>query len=140
MTIVHDTKPTLHLSDYVALSLADILEVFDRGEMEGIIASSVVAALGEGAPELVVATADPEVVSGIAARVNVLWSLEGDGQDGDAGSAVVTLLVVQSGDEPLTELLLTLPQTGGPVELPPGTLRRLLDEVTRRLLATARVA
>lgn len=129
-----DTR-TLHLSAYVELPLADVWDRFADPMIDDLLLESMQAALG-GGEGISAHVSRPVLESDFNGHVAVSW--RGPGERATEGVATISLLVVQSGHDPITELHVAL---GVPVRQADSIARnthRFLDELTRRLEAVAR--
>lgn len=126
---------TASVSAYVDLPMAEVFARFSDPGIDGLLGSAMRSSLARaGGEELVSIHAWPTVwVSTGTVRVPVAWRLRSpDGSVRD-GSATISLLMVQSGHDAITELLVTLPvDRYGGSEATEAT-HRILDELTRRL-------
>jgi hypothetical protein len=124
----------LHLSAYVDRSLDAIMATFVAPEIDELLAGAVRAAL-EVAGERSVEThaSAPEWVSSSHVRVPVSWrATRSSGQIAE-GVATLSLLVVRTGHDAVTELLVTLPLSREAEDLAVTTMHRVVDEITARL-------
>ena len=128
---------SLHLSGYVDRAFDAVVEVFRGSEIDELMTAALAAATGPAGGEIVLHGQQPEAVSVSTERVVVGWRLEGADGTTSEGMATISLLVVQSGHDPVTEVLLTLsvPDEGATWIAP--ALRRFLDELTGRLVVAA---
>lgn len=133
-SIQEATDRTASVSAYVDLPLADVFARFSDPGIDGLFMSAMRTSLGtDGGQVLSVHTWPTVWVSTGSARVVVTWRIrETDGHVRE-GSATIALLTVQSGNEAITELLVTLPVSGDEAESTTQTVHRALDELTRRL-------
>jgi len=131
---------TTSVSAYVDLPIAEVFARFSDPGIDGLLGAamrSTLASSGEG--ELLSIHAWPTVwVATGTVRVPITWRLRSSDGHVYEGSATICLLMVQSGQDAITELLVTLPVDGeGPeaVEVSAATdaTHRILDELTRRL-------
>lgn len=130
---------TIHLSSYVALPLDDVLDAFAGwSNIDALLTDATRRAIGEDGPDVPVRATEPVRVSDGHARVNVSWTVPTPRGRLVEGSAVVTLLRVQSGRDPLTEVLMTVDVAEVAVAQVASVLRRVLEEVTDRLAAGSR--
>lgn len=115
--------------------MAEVFARFSDPTIDGLLMSAMRASLGADiGGEVLSVHAWPTVwVSTGNVRVDVTWRTRGgDGQVG-AGAATIALLMVQSGHDAITELLVTLPVTDDEAASTTTMLHRILDELTRRL-------
>lgn len=135
------TEPrSASVSAYVDLPITEVVAHFTDPGIDGLLASAIRAALGVTGEALVSAHADASVwVSSGNVHLSVTWRFRGpDGQAND-GTAMVSLLVVQSGHDAITELLVTLPVSEERSASITDATHRILDEFTRRLEAAPRI-
>jgi hypothetical protein len=71
-------------------------------------------------------------VSATSSRVPVTWHVTNSGPE-RSGPATITLLLVQSGRTPLTELLVSIPVAGDVPDGVADVARRFLDQLVTRL-------
>lgn len=126
---------TSSLSAYVALPLPAVLARFSDPCIDGLLMAAMRRSLGQaGLGEVLSAHAWPSVwVSTGHVRVQVTWRIRGADSHVREGNATISLLTVQSGHDPITELLVTLPVTDDDDGLAAGETKKILDELTRRL-------
>lgn len=127
---------TMRLDAYVDLALVDVIERFARPDIDDVLATTMSAAL-EGRERVVVRTSPPERLTANAARIAVDWQPVDPAGRTRAGTASIQLLVVQSGKNPITELLVTLIVTDDDARPIAHATRRFLDRLTERLAASA---
>ena len=128
---------TMRLGAYVGLPLDDVIERFGRPDMDEVLTHTWAAALDGRSDRMDLRTSAPERLAANDARVKVRWELADQAGRTSEGSASIQLLVVQSGREPLTEVLATL-TVGEDVARPvAGAVRRFLDLLTDRLASEA---
>lgn len=133
------TDRVLHVSAYVDLSLDVVLEHFAPPEVDELLAAAVRAGLG-GADETTVGAwaGAPTWVSSTHVRVPVRWSVDRAARSEAAGAATISLLVVQSGEAAITELLATVPAPDTDEDRAVAVLHHILHELTTRMEASAR--
>jgi hypothetical protein len=130
--------PVLHVSAYVDLPLATVLDRLAPSAADRLLSAAFRAAIG-GLPDLDLdvdaRSAEPVWVSCSHVRVPITWRISRPTAPVSTGAATISLLVVQSGEEAITELLAVVP-------IPPeGELRstaelhKVLDQVARHLEA-----
>ena len=127
------TTRTLHLCDYVNLSLDDVIGLFARPDMEELLASSLRKAMGSAGERMSLRASGAEQLSDATARLFVDWRTTDRDGTPYAGSATISLLVVQTGADPITELLVALPVDQEVAPWVAAATRRFLDEVITRL-------
>jgi hypothetical protein len=138
VSITSLAAPVLHVSAYVDLPLTRVLDQLVQASADGLLAAAFRAAIG-GVDEVDIdaLTDEPVWVSGSHVRVPMSWRISRPPATSSTGAGTISLLVVQSGDEAITELLAVVP-------IPPeGELRttaelhKVLDQVARHLEAAA---
>lgn len=128
---------TLHLCEYVELSLDDVLAAFGRPDIEEVLKASLQHALGSMGERMTLHAAAVDQMSDSSARVVVDWSTTTRDATPVAGTAVLSLLTVQSGSAPITEVLVALPVAEDVATWVAAAMRRFLDHVTDRLALNA---
>ena len=123
---------SVHLSAYADAALHDLLETFASPEAGALLEEAVSVALGVDAEAVTVSIGAPTAVSAAAATVAVTWRVATAGGE-RSGPATITLLLVQSGRSPLTELLVSIPVGGDVPDGIAGAVRRFLDELVTRI-------
>lgn len=127
---------TIRLSSYVDRPLGSLVQVLAGPRVDELLAASAARA-GRAAelPRVEAHAEEAEWVSSTHARIRVHWSVA-DPVRPLAGSAVISLLVVQSGEHAVTELLVATP-VGPDVALAAGSLlRHVMDELAVALEAS----
>jgi hypothetical protein len=133
------TGRVLHVSAYVDLSLDVVLERFAPPEVDELLAAAVRAGLGQSDEATVGAWAGaPTWVSAGHVRVPVRWCIDQPARFEAVGAATVSLLVVQTGEDAITELLVTVPAPDGDEGRAAAVLHEILHELTRLMEASAR--
>ena len=130
--------PVLHVSAYVDLPLTRALEQLGHSSAAGLLSAAFRTAIGGvGEVDIDARTDEPAWVSCSHVRVPLSWRITRPSEV-STGSGTISLLVVQSGDAAITELLAVIP-------IPPeGELRttaelhKVLDQVARHLEAATR--
>ena len=125
------TDRGVRLSAYVDLALD---AVFDRLAPPGgaeLLISAIRAALGStGGVTVEAAVAAPAWVSSSHASVPVTWSVTVPSGSVTEGAATISLLMVQSGHDAITELLVTVPTPDLRTGTSNAVLHRVLHELT----------
>lgn len=130
---------TASVSAYVDLPIAEVFGRFSDPAIDGLLMSAMRASLAAGDDgEVLSVHAWPTVwVSTGNVRVVVTWRIrEVDGHVAE-GTATISLLMVQSGHDAITELLVTLAVTDDDAASTTAALHRILDELTLRLEGVA---
>jgi hypothetical protein len=123
-----DSSAEVHVSAYVDLPLDAVLERL----VDDLLNTAVVAALGTEGVVVDARVRAPVWVSSGHVRVPVTWSLAASAGSASDGAATISLLVVQSGGDAITELLVTLPAPAAG-ERASTALHQVLHELTTRL-------
>jgi hypothetical protein len=124
---------TIHLSAYVERGIDELIDTFAGDEVNELLGEVSVAALGSSGGAVAVRASSPQPVSNGTARIAVEWEAVGAGGTRVAGSGCISLLVVQSGREPVTELRVSRP---GPEETSSAVapvVRHFRDDLAERL-------
>ncbi len=122
------------LSAYVDLALEDVVARFADPAIDDLLTSAIRTALGLDAHEELWAHAETCLwVSSGNVRVAVAWRARRPKGPVTEGTATISLLVVQSGHDAITELLVSLPVHGDTAGIATEAAHHILDEVTRRL-------
>lgn len=130
---------TIRLSAYVDLGLDDTLDVLATWPgLEAVVSDAVRAAVDDTGPTVEVETSEILRVSDAQARLTVSWSVVTPRGETAGSHAEVALLRVQSGREPMTELLLRVDVASAAVPEVAPVLRRVLDDVADRLVVAER--
>jgi hypothetical protein len=119
----------MSVSGYVDAPFAEVMAELAGPRARQVLRAAIAAGLGFSEDQVEVEVRAPAVHSGGNAQVDLTWS----GDDGAGrvrgGSATVTVLLVQSGENPVTELLVrtqvdtvTAPQAA-------AAIHRCLDEL-----------
>lgn len=127
---------TVRLSAYVDRPLGSLVQALAGPRVDDLLAASAArAGRRVDAPRVRAHAADPEWVSGTHARIPVVWAVS-DPSDPLEGSAVISLLVVQSGERAVTELLVSTPVAVELAAMAGSLLRHVMDELAEELEAT----
>lgn len=127
---------TVRLSAYVDRPLGSLVQALAGPRVDELLAASAArAGRGSEVPRVQAHADDPVWVSGTHARIPVEWSIA-DSVRPLEGSAVISLLVVQSGEQAVTELLVSAPVAPELAPTAGSLLRHVMDELTEALEAT----
>ncbi len=138
-TISSLTDRVLHVSAYVDLPLEAVLGQLAPPDVEDLLAAAIRAGLGEAEETAVGAwVGAPTWVSSRHARVPVRWRIDGAARFEAVGAATISLLVVQTGEGAITELLVTVPAPDTDEGRAVNVLHQVLHELTTRMEASAR--
>lgn len=128
---------SVSVTGYVDMALDDVIRSFSDVDASERLLETAMAAAGSALPGLRLQASAPEQIAATSARIRVVWHLTGPGGAGQDGTASIDLLVLQSGHEPLTELLVTLVVDEARARGVAEALHRFLDELTTRLRTAA---
>lgn len=134
---VSGAEHSMRLSAYLDLALDDVIDLFARPEIDELLGSAIRAASGSTNARVTMDASGPVRVSASNAWVAVTWRVISEAGHVSEGRARISFLMVQSGHEPMTELLVALTvgdEVAGPVA---AVAHRFLDELTSRLSALA---
>lgn len=128
-------KRTMRLADYVERGLAEVVAAFERPDVDEVLGSAMRAALALTDEPIAVRTTEPVFVAAGSAWVSVTWAyVDSVGSEHEA-SASLRMLVIQSGREPMTELLVTMTVDQARAAEIATVVHGLLDHFTRYLAA-----
>ena len=136
-----DTAPVamriMRVCDYVDLPLELVAAMLEAPDVDDMLAVALQSAVGADARDVTVRTNAPERLGDGVARIAATWqTIDSTGRE-STGVGTLLALVVQSGREAVTELLVTV---SVPMDVSPraaGVARRFLAEVTASLAAAA---
>jgi len=137
------TRSEAHIasvSAYVNCPIVDVVAQFSDAGIDGLLMSTMRDGLATaGLGEVLSVHAWPTVwVATGTVRVNVTWRVRDvDGRATDGG-ATISLLMVQSGREPITELLAKVTVGDGDLRVTTDAMHGVLEELTRRIEARTR--
>lgn len=124
------TTRTMRVVGYVDLSLREVVALLARPDGDELLRTTLRATLRRQ-PVVEFHVGRPTVVSDRSACVAVDWHGAEDGR------TVVQLVVVQSGAEPKTEVVLSLEVVDDTSRAVAAAAHHFLDELTDRLVAAA---
>jgi len=128
--------PVLHVSAYVDLPLPEVLGRLAPSEAAALLTAAFRAALDAARDVDVNVRAEAPVwVSDSHVRVPVSWSISRPSAAVSVGAATISLLVVQSGDEAITELLAVVPISPEGELRSTAELHEVLEQIARHLEA-----
>lgn len=122
---------SMSVTGYVDMAFDDVMRVFGDEET---IDELLGAAVGTAFPGVRVHASAPEQIAARSARLKVAWARVDRQGPEDEGAVSIQLLVLQSGREPVTELLVTLAVDEVQAHSVAMGLHRALDELTIRLM------
>lgn len=124
----------VHVSAYVDLALDAVFDRLASPSGAELLAAAIRAALGDEGDVTVQAVAtDPVWVSASHARLPVTWSVTGASGSVTEGAATISLLMVQSGHDAITELLVIVPTPDVRTGRSNAVLHEVLYELAIRL-------
>jgi hypothetical protein len=128
---------TVSVSAYVERPLAEVLARFAAPDIDELLTAALQGAQdGPDVIDLRAHAARPVWQSACTARVPITWS-NADGPGFKVGDAMLSLLMVQSGHDAITELLLAFALPDEQVPSATRIVHRALDDLTGRLEAAA---
>ncbi len=127
---------TMRVCEYVDVPFDRVAAALEAPDLDDVMTSALQAAVGAEAGRVTMRTSSCERVGERLARVQASWWAVDADQAGDAarGSGTLLALVVQSGCEPVTELLATVTVTDGSASRAAAVTRRFLEEVAAALV------
>jgi hypothetical protein len=126
--------PVLHVSAYVDLPLTRVLDQLVQSSVDGLLSAAFRAAIGGvGDVDIDARTDEPVWVSGSHVRVPMSWRISRPPAVVSTGAGTISLLVVQSGAEAITELLAVVPIPSEGELRSTAELHKVLDQVARHL-------
>ena len=129
------TRRPIRLSGYLELRMEEVLDACaPSAGIDEILSGAFAAALPADGPTVTVEALAPTWVSGDNAHVPLSWRVHEDGELVALGTAALSVLRVQSGHDPLTELLLTVDVAEPAVAAVAPVLREVLDDVSAMLV------
>ena len=132
-----EAQHTLHICEYVNVSLSDVLDLLAQPGSEELLGRALRRAVGSAGTGLDLHASVAEQLSDTSARLFLDWrGTDREGHD-FAGSARISLLVVQSGSEAITEVLAALQVDDDVATWVAAAARRFLGEVTAQLAVAA---
>jgi hypothetical protein len=102
--------------------------------LDRLLGDAFAAALPAGGPVVTVEALPPTWVSGDNASIPLSWRVHEGRELVALGTAALSVLRVQSGHDPLTELLLTVDVAEPAVAAVAPVLRQVLDDVSATLV------
>ncbi|MGH9084058.1 MAG: hypothetical protein ACRDYW_01265 [Acidimicrobiales bacterium] len=128
------TTETVRLAAYIDLPLRDVLDRFSSDEVDELLSSAATHAM-EGRGVVRMHASAPVWESAANVRIHLSWTTTGRSGRSVEDSGEISLLVVQSGRQAITELLAILPVTEETRRPVAETARHVLDELTLRVEA-----
>lgn len=125
------TRRPIRLSGYLDLRMEDVIDACaPTAGIDQLLAAAFAAALPPGGPVVTVDALPPTWVSGDNASIPLSWRVHEDGVLVALGTASLSVLRVQSGHDPLTELLLTVDVAEPAAAAVAPVLRQVVDDVS----------
>lgn len=124
---------TASVSAYVDLPLADVFARFSDPGIDGLLMATMRRSLSGGGEVLSVHTWPTLWVATGTVRVQVTWRIRRADAVVREGTASISLLMVQGGQDAITELLVTVPLGEDDAAMVAEATHHILDELTRRL-------
>ena len=122
---------------YVELPFEAVVDRLERASGQELLAAAIRRAAGMDAAGLELRSSGLEVLARGTARVGLSWRVTAG--TGEVRSGTLSLLAVQGGNEPLTELLVDLSVRPSSAAHAAGIVRRLLTDLERHLAELASV-
>jgi len=126
---------SVRLSAYVELPLDEVLARFTEAHLSDLLTSASAHALGDHVTARLDAS-EPRWESAHHVVVPFGWTVTGRSGRSASGTARLSLLVVRSGRDAVTELLVDLPVTDTTRRAVSAAARHALDEVTAQIEST----
>ncbi len=126
----------VHVSAYVDLALGAVFDRLAPPKGAELLEAAIRAGFedeGEGELTVEVVAADPVWVSDSHARLSVTWSVAASSGSLTKGAATIALLMVQSGRDAITELLVVVPTQEFRTDRFNAVLHTVLYELAIRL-------
>lgn len=130
-TAEHHRRRAIRLSGYLELRMEDVIDACAPGAgIEELLQRAFAGALPLDGPVVTVEVLRPTWVSGDNASIPLSWRVHRVGELVAVGTAALSVLRVQSGHDPLTELLLSVDISEPAVAEVAPVLRQVLDDVS----------
>lgn len=130
-TAGHHRRRAIRLSGYLEMRMEDVIDACAPGAgIEDQLQRAFGLALPLDGPVVTVEVLRPTWVSGDNASIPLSWRVHRGGELVAVGTAALSVLRVQSGHDPLTELLLSVDISEPAVVEVAPVLRQVLDEVS----------
>lgn len=133
-TAEHHRRRAIRLSGYLELRMEDVIDACAPGAgVEDVIQRAFLGAMSLDGPIVSVEVLRPTWVSGDNASIPLSWRVHRGDELVAVGTAALSVLRVQSGHDPLTELLLSVDVSEPAVAAVAPVLRQVLDDVSNVL-------
>jgi hypothetical protein len=130
-TVTTTTRP-MRVCGYIDRALPDLMAALASDGIEDTLARALAEAVAVDIDHVTVTTTQPVAISASTAEVTATWEVSFS-RSRRQGSAKVDLLMVQSGHEPVTEVLVTMSVIDGEAEAAASATHRFLDQLTLSL-------
>jgi hypothetical protein len=131
----HQRRRMIRLSGYLDLRMEDVIDACSPAAgIEDLLGLAFGRAMSLDGPAVTVEVLPPTWVSGDNASIPLSWRVHRGDDLVALGSAALSVLRVQSGQDPLTELLLSVDISEPAVSLVAPVLREVLDDVSTELI------
>ncbi len=127
---------TMKVCDYVERPFLDVTEMLSSSDAEELLTAALRAGLGPGVSSVEV-RAVPQPATRDAARFDVDWCATDQAGGASRGTGSILVLVVDSGRDAVTELLVTVLIAEELAVQAAAATHRFLHELTRQLRESA---
>lgn len=128
-----DVHRWVRVSGYVQMGLDDVVGWFEGPDVDRALEEALARALGTLPSNLQVRGAAPVRVSASNVHVGLTWQIDRDDNRPAQGTGSIALLRVQSGQAPITEVLVSVVTEEGDAGRVAGSLHRFVDDLLVRL-------
>ena len=123
----------MSIPGYVEVAFDDVVGAFSRKDEITELLDAAVSGVFPPGSIVRLRASEPQHLSHWSARVKLAWQFVDPRGRPFGGDATVHLLVLQSGSDPMTELLLTMTVDDQYATAVAHAVHRFLDELVRRL-------
>lgn len=127
----------VRVSGYVAMGFDSAIERFADPSIDGVLEAALARAVGLPPSSLQVRGTAPVRVSSSNAYFGLVWRIDRDGRAPRRGTGSIALLRVQSGHDPITEVLVSVRTDEGEARRVATSLHRFVDDLLARLSSLA---